>query len=387
MKASHKIHGQPSWRVRSRTVEAYLSQLAGHLGPVTFDRQGQKIRPYSVAPWAQEKVGTDQPTVVRVLRGDFFCMPFGGNEKPFRGERHPVHGETASGKWKFESSTRHGSRCCLHLSLKPKARKGRVDKRICLVDGHDAVYCQHVVSGGKGPMSYGHHAMLKYPDTPAGGYITTSRFLYGQTAPEPVEQPEGRGYSILKPNASFTSLRRVPTITNESTDLSRYPARRGFEDIAILVNDQKGPFAWTAAVFPEQRYVWFSLKDPRVLPYTLFWISNGGRHYCPWNGRHVNVIGLEEIMSYFHMGLAESVAPNPFRKKGYPTYVNLSPHRPLVVNYIMAMARVGGGFDRVRSIRPSGEGVVLRSDSGKQVVTAVDWKFLHAQSDQGDLGR
>ena len=87
-------------------------------------------------------------------------------------------------------------------------------------------------------------------------------------------------------------------------------ARDGYEDIVLMASDPKLPFAWTALTVPEHNYVWFALKDPRVLPSTLFWISNGGRHYAPWNGRHRRAIGLEEVVSNFHSGLAESAKPN-----------------------------------------------------------------------------
>ena len=87
--------------------------------------------------------------------------------------------------------------------------------------------------------------------------------MRSEVFPEPVERPENRGYSILKPGAEFDSLERVQTITGQRTDLSRYPARRGFEDLVMLVSDHRAPFAWTAVTFPRQRYVWFALKDPR----------------------------------------------------------------------------------------------------------------------------
>src|SRR5688500_13812239 len=97
------ILGQPSWRLESNEVEAYVTALGGQLAPVTFDRQNRRIMPYSVAPWAEEKADPTLPPILKVLRGDFFCMPFGGNEKPWRGERQPAHGETANATWKFES--------------------------------------------------------------------------------------------------------------------------------------------------------------------------------------------------------------------------------------------------------------------------------------------
>lgn len=182
---------------------------------------------------------------------------------------------------------------------------------------------------------------------------------------------------MLKPGARFHRLDRVPTITGELADLSRYPARRGFEDIAALVTKPGGTFAWTAVTFPEEGYVWFTLKDARVLRQTLLWMSNGGRHFPPWNGRHVNVLGLEEITSYFHYGLAESAAPNPLSAAGFPTTVMLDPLQPLVINTIMAVAPIPRRFDKVGSIEATDAGHVrLVSSNGSRVTVAVNWEFL-----------
>jgi hypothetical protein len=370
------VLGQPSWRLASPRVEAYVTRTGGHLGPVTFDRRGAKIRPLSVAPWASERLDRSQPPIIRVLRGDFFCMPFGGNATPYGNEKHPVHGETANAKWKLQSSVnRPGQGPMLHLSLQTRVRPGRVDKYVSLATDHDAVYQRHVVSGMSGPMSFGHHAMVRFPDEPGAGVVSTSRFVYGQVFPEPMERPENRGYSILKPGAEFDTLGRVPTVTGETADLSRYPARRGYEDLVMLVLDDQVAFAWTAVTFPKERYAWFALKDPRVLRSTIFWISNGGRHYPPWNGRHVNVMGLEEVTSYFHPGLAESVAENPIAKRGYPTHVRLDPRRPLVVNYIIGVTAVPDGFDRVEAIDEGGGGVTLRCGR-HDVRVPLDISFL-----------
>jgi hypothetical protein len=204
--------------------------------------------------------------------------------------------------------------------------------------------------------------------------------VYGQVFPQAFELPENRGYSWLKQGAEFKSLEKVLTITGETADLTRYPARRGFEDLVMLVNDTELPFAWTAVTFPRERYVWFALKDPRILQETLFWISNGGRHYPPWNSRHVNVMGLEEVTSYFAIGLAESARKNPFSQKGFPTCLSLNPRKPLVVPYIMGIAGLPAGFDRVASIRAVAgkRAICLTSASGRHVETALEIDFLHA---------
>ena len=375
------IHGQPSWRLASTQVEAFVTEQGGHLGPITFDRKGRKLQPYSVAPWAEEQSDPSQPSIINVLRGDFFCLPFGGNAIPFGAERHPVHGETANARWRFRSLETKAGRSCLHLSLKTKVRPGQVDKRIWVVDGQNTVYSQHVVTGMSGPMNLGHHAMLRFPDTPGSGLVSTSRFVYGQVFPQAFELPENRGYSWLKPGGEFKSLQKVPTQSRETADLTRYPARRGFEDLVMLVSDAEAPFAWTAVTFPRERYVWFALKNPRILRETVFWLSNGGRHYPPWNSRHVNVMGLEEVTSYFHLGLAESARKNPISRKGFPTCLALNPKKPLVVPYIMGVAGIPAGFDQVRSIQvvKGNRAILLKSASGKQVQTAVDVDFLQAQ--------
>jgi hypothetical protein len=369
-----KIFGAPSWRVAAKDVEAFVTQVGGHLGPVTFDRRGRKLRPYSVAPWFGEKQPRGLPPMLRVLRGDFFCLPFGGNAVPFRGERHPPHGETANGRWKLESE----GPGLLHLSLAPRVRPGRVDQRIVLRDGHNAVYVQHAISGMRGPMNLGHHAMLKFPDEPGSGVLSTSRFAYGQVFPGAFETPAARGYQSLAPGAEFDSLERVPMIGGGLADLTRFPARRGYDDLVMLVSRAEAAFAWTAVTFPQQRYVWFALRDPRVLRETNIWISNGGRHYPPWSGRHASVMGLEDATSYFHEGLAESARRNPISEKGFPTCLQLDPWRVTVVNYIMAVASLPPGFDRVGTIEPAAEGeaVTLRSSAGKAVTVPLDVAFL-----------
>lgn len=374
------VCGQPSWRLTSSQVEAFVTEMGGHLAPVTFDRKGRKLQPYSVAPWAEERTDPALPPILKALRGDFFCLPFGGNATLFGKERHPVHGETANARWQFRSLESMSGRTCLHLSLTTKARRGRVDKRIWLLDDQNTVYCQHLVSGMSGPMNLGHHAMLKFPDAPGSGLISTSPFVYAQVFPGDFELPEQRGYSMLKPGAEFKSLQKVPTITGETADLTRFPARRGFEDLVMLVSGADVPFAWTAVTFPKVRYVWFALKDPRVLRQTVLWISNGGRHYSPWNSRHVNVMGLEEVTSYFHTGLAESARTNPISRMRFPTCLKLDFKKPLLVNYIMGVAEIPAGFDRVASIQAErgNRSVVLKSASGRQAVAAVNPDFLRA---------
>lgn len=371
-----KVFGQQSFIIRNRNVDAAVTELGGHLGPVTFSLGKKKVSPFSVAPWWNEKLEPGTPALLRALRGDFFCLPFGGNGKAWHGEQHPPHGEVANAKWKFESLKRGDGEVSLRLSLKTKVRAGHVQKTIRLVDGHSVVYQEHVVSGMSGPMSLGHHAMLKFPDREGAGRLSTSKVALGQVFVEPVELPEQRGYSVLKAGAVFDDLERVPDITGATADLSRYPARRGFEDIVMLVADARVRIGWNAVAFPEEGYVWFALRDPRVLTNTVLWISNGGRHYPPWNGRHVNVLGVEDVTAWFHYGLAQSAEPNPMTALGYKTHQVLNAREPLRVRYVMGLAPIGKRFERVADIQMGDDSITLEGEAGEVVKVPVDVKFL-----------
>ena len=98
------VLGQPSWSFGSGLVRATLTRRGGHLAPVTFILpSGKAVQPFAVAPWAERKLPHGMPDLLRALRGDFFCCPFGGNGYPWRWEHHPPHGETANGNWSLVS--------------------------------------------------------------------------------------------------------------------------------------------------------------------------------------------------------------------------------------------------------------------------------------------
>ena len=51
------------------------------------------------------------------------------------------------------------------------------------------------------------------------------------------------------------------------------------------------------------------LKNPAQLPVTMLWFSNGGRSYAPWNGRHRDVLGVEDGCTWSLYGHAARSPP------------------------------------------------------------------------------
>ncbi len=361
------VHGQRSYRIASNSVQGWVSALGGQLGPVTFQIGDREVQPFSVAPWAEER-WDGQPPIIQALRGDFFCMPFGANQQPFEGEVHPLHGEVANNGWTLEEE----SEGYLRIATEPIVRPCRVKKELWLTPGETALYCRHTITGGHGPMPLGHHAMLKFPQVPGSGLVSVSPFGFGQVFPGEFESPALGGYSSLRAGARFDNLQEVPMANGDTADLSRYPAREGFEDLAMVFSAGEIDFAWSAVVFPELGYAWYALRDPRVLSGTILWHSNGGRHYPPWNGRHRGVLGVEDITAYMHYGVAESFAENDASREGFMTYLPLDPKDPVVVNYIMGVVAVPHDFSHVAAIHRAKGSVTLESVNGAQVTARVD---------------
>jgi hypothetical protein len=363
--------------LRNETVDAWVTRTGGMLAPVEFRLPGGRVAsPLAVAPWAEEKgLSADLPPLLRALRGDFFCAPFGGNARPHRGERHPPHGEPANADWTLDRVVEAGDALTLHASLTTTTRKGRVDKRLTLRAGHSAVYCEHVLACFRGPMPVGTHPCVRLPEGEGTGRVAVGGWSWGQVFPGAFEEPAKKGYPSLKPGARFRRLDRVPLAAGGFADLTRYPARRGFEDLVMLVGDGRSRLGWSAVTFTAERFVFLQIKDPRTLRHTVLWHSNAGRHYPPWNGRHHSVLGVEEVTAYFHFGLSESARPNPISRAGNPTALILNPRVPTRVAHILAAVAVPRGFDTVAELVALPGEVELRSASGKRARAPLDLDF------------
>ena len=368
---SDLVFNQLSHGIASDRVKAWITEAGGHMAPVVFSLASGPVEPFSVAPWSDEF--HDIPTILQVLRGDFFCLPFGGNEKPYGSETYPIHGETANRNWTLVN---HGLDF-LEMRMETKIRPGVVDKRVWVKPGQTAIYQRHTISDMCGPMCFGQHAMVKFKSK---GQVSVSPFGFGQVFPDQFENPILGGYSSLQPGAHFDQLDKVPANDGTTADLSVYPVREGFEDLAMVYAQRGSEFAWSAVVFPDEQYIWFSLKDPRVLSGTILWHSNGGRHYAPWSGRHRQVLGIEEVTSYMHYGLEGSVKANEASMAGYRTYFDLEENSSLVVNSIIGVVGCGFGAGKVEDISIIEGGIVIRMTNGERITVQIDIFELYVKA-------
>jgi hypothetical protein len=382
MKKDRVVHNQPSFLLANETVSVAITKRGGHMAPVTFGSSGeQQITPYYISPWQDEKPADMPADVLVPLRGDFFCMPFGGNATEWKGEKHPPHGETATGLWSFvDEQTSEPGVSRLTLALDTHIRKGRVIKEIFLREEHPVVYQRHTVEGFVGPTPVGHHATLAMPNEKEVFAISTSPFCLGMTNPGLFSDPGQGEYQMLAVGKTFGTIKEIPTLFKnpDVVDCSRLPLQRGFADLFVVVADTDaldGMPAWTAAVNTKEHWVWFSLRDPRRLPMTAFWLENHGRHSFPWNGRN-QCLGLEDICGFFADGLAASVDANLLSDQGITTAITGSDATPVDIRSIQSAVSVPATFDRVAEIGFGDNEITLRSESGHFVTVPLNYKFV-----------
>jgi hypothetical protein len=362
------IHGAPSFSLRNDLVSLHITCTGGHLAPASFVLGDRVVSPYALAPWKPDEIDPGLPVLLKNLRGDFLCLPFGPQEDG------PPHGETANNEWSLVFETEDS----ITLAIEASDVSASVSKTISLRPGQSAIYYEHRISGLEGDFSYGNHPILDLSSIKDGeARVSVSPFRWASVYPEWFSNPADGASQALKIGAIFSDLKEVPLSDGGTTDLTRYPSRPGTDDLVMMVSEEatpEQPFAWTAVVM--DRYVWFSLKNPADFPSTMFWLSNGGRSAAPWDSRHTARIGIEDVCSHFS-DCVDISRKDLLRNIGVPTTRRFSKDKPVTLRNIQAVASVPEDFGLVESIVPSGENqVTLMDENGVSVTAAVDWRSL-----------
>ena len=375
------ILSQPSCVIATPQVELAVTLLGGHMAPVTFLRDTpHPVQPYHVTPWQEEDLDDLPAPVLVPLRGDFFCLPFGGNAEAVNGESHPPHGETAGSQWTHVETATRGPVTTVTLELETTVRPGRVTKTLSLVDGQNVVYSTHRIAGFAGRAPLGHHATLAFPDEEGAARLATSPMRFGMTCPGLFSDPAHGEYQALEPGRKWAHLTGVPRAWKDApdADLTRLPANPGFADLVQLCNEPGGAPAtpaWVTAAIPSRGYLWFALKDPDVLNSTILWLENRGRHGRPWHGRN-QCVGIEDVTACFADGLAASLSANPLSREGVATSLPLHAGQATEIRYIQGVAAIPPDFDVVQSVEFGPGTVTFRSAAGPCVTAAVTHGFL-----------
>lgn len=367
-----KIYGVDSYSLSNDTVKLFIANKGAQMAPVIFyPESSNPIQPYYLNPWNEEKTDTGLPVLLQVLRGDFFCFPFGGNNVGI-GYDYPPHGPTANDLW----SKKKREKDSLVLEMDFPDKLAHVEATFTVKENEANIYMEHRISGCSLRLPYGHHAIL---DCSSPLFLSTSPFKFGIVTPESDTPTADGEYRALQGHARFSSLKQVPSRLTDypSFDITQFPAREGFADIVQLINEEADEIGWNCAVCPEKGYLWFSLKEIQTLPSTLFWMENKGRHNSPWSGRNV-CIGIEDVCSCFASGSTVSSVDNELSKEGIKTSVQFKKEEQYTVRYIEGVVRIPTGFAQVKtvSLDRGGKTATFTDVNDAIVSTSVDSAFL-----------
>lgn len=366
-------YGKAAWTVDNGELSLTVTEQGAQTAPILFRSGGRTIQPYHITPWQGEGYMSDCK-VMEPLRGDFFCLPFGGNGTAYGGERFPPHGETCGEMWKLDGVNTVDGATTLSLSLDTKVRPGHVVRNLSLVKGQPALYSRTVITGFSGPSSFAHHAILPLPIKARSLLISTSPFQLGMTVPYHFDAAQS-----LAAGQTFTSLAQVPLGDGTSDDdCSALPAPRKHTDLLGMYQNpgaaSSGVPAWCAAVNTVDHTLWFSLKDPVLMPARLMWIENYGRQGVPWSGRN-RCVGLEDGCMFFDAGIAESVAPNAVSRQGIPTHIHFT-GESTEIRYIEGAVPVPENFTRVISAVFGDNQAIFTDAGGMRITIPVNHQFL-----------
>jgi hypothetical protein len=321
-----------------------VQALGGMIGPVeAILDDGRTIRPFAVAPWSDEPQAeweATAPPLLKRLRGDWVCLPFGSPGKP-RTDLDPhwlegldadlaspdpaQHGTCANSPWRLDAAEPRA----LSFSFAPDAEFpiARIARRISVADGRPDIQCEtRVAARAACELPWGVHPTFRLPEAPSSFEIAFGAEKITVLTFPGVFEP---GVSRVAPAQVCDGLRAVPMADGSTRSFETLPLPFDSEEL-LLVTGHNGEARLTNRV---ERYRVVMNWDASVFPSVLLWVSNRGRRFAPWNGRFLG-LGVEPVSSAFDLGYAHAVNPrSPLRALGVPTATRFAPERDLVTKY------------------------------------------------------
>jgi hypothetical protein len=293
------------WRLEWPYGCAEVQALGGMLGPLHFRLDAERdLQVMHVAPWAGTTDSLVLPGVLRRLRGEWPCVPFGRTDLPpdlppgwtaLDPDDSWPHGYSSNHRW----TCRHASReqVCLSIDYPDDSPVARIERHVQVVPDAPALDIELAVwprrslrlpaglhptfrlpcPSGRVRLELGpHQGIFSYPSRSAGAI---TRLL-----------PDTRSDSLDAMAAAHGTL-----------DLGSLPLNEDGEELLQV----RAPAASAGAAPLCLHYLDYDARvglwwDTTQLPDLMLWMSNRGRPEFPWQGRHV-ALGAEPLNSVFDL--------------------------------------------------------------------------------------
>ena len=297
-----------------------VESLGGMLGPTLFVLpDGRQVAPFQIAPWANQPGTEALPGILRRLRGEWPCVPFGADsDRPAQGgwpssrstgalDPFP-HGYGSSNDWRFDAPS--PSRISLSIAYPEGHPIGSLERHIAPDPAHAALDFELVVNVRSDcVLPIGLHPCFRLPTIPGAMRIEVDDGVSAATFPGDVDAS-----SIFAPGRFSDGWNAVALRDGSTLDVSHAPLAHRTEDLLQLLAVPGRGSLWNAAEGYRVRLSW----NPEHFPSVLLWFSNRGRRFAPWNGRHL-ALGFEPVCSAFDLGAQISAADNPIAARGVAT--------------------------------------------------------------------
>ncbi len=314
--------GDPAerWRFDWGDLEGEVAALGGMLGPVRFRLPtGAWVEPFAVAPWGDDTPErlAPLPPLLRRLRGEWPCVPFGAPEP--RRDLPPdwmagadlgakaadrwFHGFASNHVWRLEA--REPEAITLAIDYPADHPVRRLTRRIARGPGPSLEVTLSIAMRRAAALPAGLHPVLAVSEGSGETVIEFPTLRKAANFPVAVEPT-----SVLAPGQVHPGLARFRTRDGTVLDLSRHPLARPTEEL-VMVEPATGE------ALLHRHDAGFRLRlswDIAVFPHCLLWVSNRGRTEYPWSSRF-RALGVEPIAAVFDLGEAHSANPrSPARR-------------------------------------------------------------------------
>jgi hypothetical protein len=284
------------WTLNWAHGEATVQSLGGMLAPVRFDLGGgRSVAPLYVAPWGDD---LRWPGLLRALRGEWPCLPFGTvvappDLPPGFETRNAAdawnHGYSANHMWRLVEQAAH--RLTLQIDYPSEGAIESLERTIEVDPEAPALIVSVTVHVRRDVLlPFALHPTFAIPDEGIEVLACPHQAVHSYPVP-----PEP-GVSRILPNRTFASLREVATASGP-IDVTRLPLLEKTEELMQMAGCRPPFVLRYAAQQADVLLDW----NPDDLPDALLWISSGGRAYEPWSGRNF-ALGVEPAESFFDLG-------------------------------------------------------------------------------------
>jgi hypothetical protein len=313
--------------------------MGGMLGPLQFRLDDEReLDVMHVAPWSGLTRASALPGMLRRLRGEWPCVPFGRADLPsalpdgwqaLSADDGWSHGYAANHRWQCL----HADAGRVHLAIDYPAESpvARIERVIAADPGSAAIDISLTVWARRpARLPIGLHPTFRLPPAARRVRVLLGNHRGIHSYPALATDSVTR----LRPDTRSAGLAALSGIDGP-LDLGCLPADGVFEEL-LQARDVRGgaagaaPFALHYLDYDACVGLWW---DTAQLPDLMLWVSNGGRQRFPWQGRHL-ALGAEPVNSLFDLGrVATPPAGHPLAGR---TGIDIDPARPWHTRYRIA---------------------------------------------------